>query len=60
MVEVDRWIPSLAILVARLGLSALSRVDLPEEKRRDFYLYLDEFLIFTTLSLATMLSELRK
>ena len=31
-----------------------------EEERRDFYIYLDEFHTFTTLSLATMLSELRK
>jgi hypothetical protein len=49
-----------ALLVTRLGLAALSRADTPEEDRRDFYLYLDEFHNFTTLSLATMLSELRK
>jgi hypothetical protein len=49
-----------ALLVSRIGLAALSRADQPEEKRRDFYLYLDEFHNFTTLSLAGMLSELRK
>lgn len=49
-----------ALLVSRLGLAALSRADQPEEERRDFYLYLDEFHNFTTLSLAGMLSELRK
>ena len=49
-----------ALLVARIGLAALSRADIPEKKRRDFYVYLDEFQSFTTLSLATMLSELRK
>jgi hypothetical protein len=49
-----------ALIVSRLGLAALSRADSPEEKRRDFYLYLDEFHNFTTLSLAGMLSELRK
>src|ERR671938_3505 len=49
-----------SLLVSRLGLAALSRVDRPEEERRDFYLYLDEFHNFTTLSLAGMLSELRK
>lgn len=49
-----------ALLVSRLGLAALSRVDQSEEERRDFYLYLDEFHNFTTLSLAGMLSELRK
>jgi type IV secretory pathway TraG/TraD family ATPase VirD4 len=49
-----------ALIVSRLGLAALSRADTPEEKRRDFYLYLDEFHNFTTLSLTGMLSELRK
>jgi hypothetical protein len=49
-----------ALIVSRLGLAALSRADSPEESRRDFYLYLDEFHNFTTLSLAGMLSELRK
>lgn len=49
-----------ALLVTSMGLAALSRVDQPEEERRDFFLYLDEFQSFTTLSLAGMLSELRK
>jgi TraM recognition site of TraD and TraG len=49
-----------ALLVTRIGLAALSRADIPEGNRRDFYLYLDEFHSFTTLSLTTMLSELRK
>ena len=49
-----------AMLVSRIGLAALSRTDMPEENRRDFYVYLDEFQSFTTLSLANMLSELRK
>lgn len=49
-----------SLLVSRLGLTALSRADMPEAERRDFYLYLDEFPTFTTLSLANMLSELRK
>ncbi|MBI4375513.1 MAG: type IV secretion system DNA-binding domain-containing protein [Elusimicrobia bacterium] len=49
-----------ALLVSRLGLAALSRTDIPEHDRRDFFVYLDEFPTFTTLSLATMLSELRK
>ncbi|MDT7540579.1 MAG: hypothetical protein QOE33_483 [Acidobacteriota bacterium] len=49
-----------SLMVSRLGLAALSRADRPEEERRDFYLYLDEFHNFTTLSLAVMLSELRK
>jgi len=49
-----------AMLVSRVGLAALSRTDLREAERRDFFLYLDEFQNFTTLSLVTMLSELRK
>ncbi|MBI4032558.1 type IV secretion system DNA-binding domain-containing protein [Candidatus Berkelbacteria bacterium] len=49
-----------ALLVSGIGLAALSRSDVPEVERRDFFVYLDEFQSFTTLSLATMLSELRK
>lgn len=49
-----------SLLVSALSLAALSRADAPEEKRRPFFVYLDEFHTFSTLSLATMLSELRK
>ena len=49
-----------ALLVSQLGLTALSRANVPEEERRDFYVYLDEFPSYTTQSLVTMLSELRK
>ncbi len=49
-----------ALLVTSIGLAAFSRAEVPEKDRRDFYLYLDEFQNFTTLSLANMLSELRK
>jgi hypothetical protein len=49
-----------AFLVARLGRTALRRADRGEADRRDFYVYLDEFQTFSTLSLANMLSELRK
>jgi uncharacterized protein DUF87 len=48
------------LLVSSLGLAGLSRSDMPEEERRDFYLYLDEFQTFTTLAVANMLAELRK
>jgi len=41
-------------------LSALSRVDIDEDKRQDFYLYIDEFQNFTTDSIAVILSEARK
>ena len=49
-----------ALLVAKMGMAALGRTEVPEEYRRDFFVYLDEFPTFTTLSLAGMLSELRK
>ena len=39
---------------------AQSGADIAESERRDFHIYLDEFQTFTTLSIATMLSELRK
>src|SRR5205809_2489365 len=41
-----------ALLVSRIGLAALSRADMPEEERRDFHVYLDEFQNFTKMSLA--------
>ena len=49
-----------ALLVTTLGLAGLSRVDIPEHSRRDFFLYVDEFQSYTTLSVANMISELRK
>jgi hypothetical protein len=48
------------ILVGRLLMAALSRVDAPESERQDFYLYIDEFQSFTTPSIATILAEARK
>jgi energy-coupling factor transporter ATP-binding protein EcfA2 len=49
-----------SFLVAGLGRTALRRADMPEAERRDFHVYLDEFHSVSTLSLASMLSELRK
>lgn len=49
-----------ASLVSSMALAAFSRIDTPEEKRPDFFLYLDEFQNFTTLSVASMISEIRK
>jgi len=48
------------IIVAKLQLAALSRTDLPENQRKDFYLYVDEFQNFITDSIATILAEARK
>jgi hypothetical protein len=49
-----------AILVTTIGLAAMSRGDMSEPERRDFFVYIDEFQTFTTLSVANMISELRK
>ena len=49
-----------SLLVSKIGLAALSRTELREDERRDFFVYLDEFQNITTLSLANMLPELRK
>ena len=48
------------LLVTTIGLAAFSRADMPAEKRRDFFVYVDEFQSFTTLALVNMFSELRK
>jgi GTPase SAR1 family protein len=48
------------IIVGKLLMAAFSRVDVPEDKRSDFYLYIDEFQNFTTESIATILAEARK
>lgn len=49
-----------AMMITKLQLAAMSRVDIPEEKRADFYLYVDEFQNFSTDSFADILSEARK
>ena len=48
------------ILVGKILMSALSRVDIPAEERKPFYLYMDEFQNIATDSIATILSEARK
>ena len=48
------------ILVSKIQVAAFQRADTPEEQRRDFYLYVDEFQNFTTDSFKTILSEARK
>ncbi|MDP2933311.1 MAG: type IV secretion system DNA-binding domain-containing protein [bacterium] len=48
------------IIVSKLQMAALSRADIPEDERRDFFLYVDEFQNFVTDSFATILSEARK
>ncbi|MDD3794301.1 MAG: type IV secretion system DNA-binding domain-containing protein [Candidatus Gracilibacteria bacterium] len=49
-----------AMLVTKFQMEAMSRADISEDKRVDFYLYVDEFQNFATDSFATILSEARK
>jgi DNA helicase HerA-like ATPase len=49
-----------SMLVTKFQLDAMSRTDIPEKERKDFYLYVDEFQNFATESFATILSEARK
>ncbi|MBI2040446.1 type IV secretory system conjugative DNA transfer family protein [Candidatus Microgenomates bacterium] len=48
------------VLVPKILAAAMSRSDVTEEQRRDFYLYVDEFQNFATETFADILSEARK
>jgi type IV secretory pathway TraG/TraD family ATPase VirD4 len=49
-----------ALILSQIEQAALSRADVPEADRRDFYLFVDEFSNFATTSFVGMLSEARK
>jgi len=49
-----------AMLITKIQLSAMERVRIPEDERKDFYLYVDEFQNFATDSFVNILSEARK
>ena len=49
-----------AMMITKMQLAAMSRVDIPEKDRQDFYAYIDEFQNFSTDSFAEILSEARK
>ena len=49
-----------SLLISKLQIATMSRVDTPENQRQDFYVYVDEFQNFTTDSFAGILSEARK
>ena len=49
-----------AMLITKFQLAAMHRVDIPEEERVPFYLYVDEFQNFATESFIKILSEARK
>jgi hypothetical protein len=48
------------LVVPKILAAAMSRVDTPQDKRREFFLYVDEFQNFATPDFATILSEARK
>ncbi len=48
------------VVVGKILDAALKRSDLPQEQRKDFYLYIDEFQNFLTDSISVILSEARK
>jgi len=48
------------IMVGKILMAALGRVDRPENERKDFYLYMDEFQNVTTKTVASILAEARK
>ncbi len=49
-----------ALFITKIHQAAMSRTDTPEDQRRDFYLYADEFQYFATDTFAEILSEARK
>ena len=48
------------IIVGKLMMASFSRVDISEDQRKDFYLYIDEFQNITTDTISTIFSEARK
>jgi len=48
------------VLIPKILVAAMSRQEIAEPKRRDFFLYVDEFQNFATPDFATILSEARK
>jgi CxxC-x17-CxxC domain-containing protein len=49
-----------AMIITKIQLAAMERVRIPENERKDFYLYVDEFQNFATDSFVNILSEARK
>lgn len=48
------------IFVSKVNMAAMSRADIPEDQRKDFYMYVDEFQNFATDTFGEILSEARK
>ncbi|PIZ41129.1 hypothetical protein COY35_01020 [candidate division WWE3 bacterium CG_4_10_14_0_2_um_filter_47_8] len=49
-----------SLLISRLNFTAMQRIAIPEEERKDFFVYADEFQNFAAGSFASILSEARK
>jgi hypothetical protein len=49
-----------SMIITKLYQAAMSRADVKEDKRKDFYFYVDEFQNFATETFAEILSEARK
>jgi len=49
-----------AMMITKIQLAAMTRVNIPENDRKDFFLYVDEFQNFATEAFANILSEARK
>ena len=49
-----------SLLTTQFQLGAMARVNLPEEQRSDFFLFIDEFQNFSTDAFASILAEARK
>lgn len=49
-----------SMLITKIWQTAISRASIPEEKRVDCFLYVDEFQNFATTTFANILSEARK
>ena len=48
------------LLITKILLGAFARITIPEEERKDFYLYIDEFQNFAFKGVASILAEARK
>jgi len=48
------------IFVSKINMAAMARADMPENQRKDFYMYVDEFQNFATETFGEILSEARK
>ena len=48
------------IMVSKINMAAMSRADMPEDQRKNFFLYVDEFQNFATDTFGEILSEARK